>query len=56
MVKGAVWAVNPVLSTRVRPMDDPEGRLHIQVNEVLFCCPKFSMALPLGLAPGRMLE
>jgi len=36
-VKGADWAVNPVLSTRVRPRDVPDCMLHIQVTEVLFC-------------------
>jgi len=55
-VKGAVWAVKPVLSTRVRPMDVPDAMLHIQVTEVLFCCPKFSREAEVGLPPGRMLR
>lgn len=55
-VKGADCAVEPVLSRRVRPIDVPDGMLQVQVTEVLFCCPKFSRATPLGVAPGRMLK
>lgn len=55
-VKGADCAVKPVLSRRVRPIDVPDAMLQTQVTEVLFCCPKFSRATPLGVAPGRMLK
>lgn len=55
-VKGADCAVKPVLSRRVRPIDVPDWMLQSQVTEVLFCCPKFSIATPLGVAPGRMLK
>lgn len=55
-VKGAVCAIEPELSRRVRPMDCPDAMLQIQVTEVPFCCPKFSRATPFGVAPGRTLK
>jgi hypothetical protein len=55
-VKGADCASKPLLSRRVRPIDVPDGMLQVQVTEVPFCCPKFSRATPLGVAPGRMLK
>lgn len=55
-LKGAVCAIKPELSRRVRPMDVPDAMLQTQVSEVLFCSPKFSRALPLGAAPGRTLK
>lgn len=55
-VKGADCATAPVLSRRVRPREEPLGKLQVHVTEVLFCCPRFSRAEPVGLAPGRILK
>jgi hypothetical protein len=49
----AVWASNPVLSVRVKPMLVPAPSLTAdQVNVVPFCCPKLKRGAALGVAPA----
>lgn len=54
MVNAADWAVAPVLSRRVNPMDVPEAISVVHVNEVPVCVPRFSRAAAVGWFPGRM--
>lgn len=54
IVKAADWAVAPVLSRRVNPMEVPAAISLDHVNEVPVCWPRFSRAAALGWFPGRM--
>jgi hypothetical protein len=54
IVKAADWAVAPVLSRRVSPMEVPEAISVVHVNEVPVCWPRFSRAAAPGWFPGRM--
>ena len=53
-MKAADWAVAPVLSRRVNPMEVPAAISVVHVNEVPVCWPRFSRAAALGWFPGRM--
>lgn len=56
MVKGAEFAVAPVLSGREKTREAPDAMLVDQVYEVPVCMPRFSRGAAAGLLPGMMLR
>jgi len=55
-VNGADWAVAPVLSFRVRPIEVPAAILTVHVRDVLVVAGKVWRAVAVGWFPGRILK
>jgi hypothetical protein len=56
MVNGADWAMSPLLSRIVRPMEVPAARLVGHVTEVPVCWPRSWIAGAPGWPPGWILK